>query len=145
MKARTGVTLVELLLVIAFLGVGVAVSQYAGPKYGVFGYVVGFIAGTVGSCGLFFAFGIIVAYIFEIFTGIPEYPVCANGKCRVRKVPDSDYRYEWTDDRLVARCKCDTPYVKKGRRFLLLQADGSLTPYMIWKPLRGWFADETGA
>lgn len=142
MFRRPGVTLIELLLAAAFIGAGVASSISAGTKWGVVGYVGGFLIGTVAAFTAFFAFGFTVAFIIGLLTGIPELPVCANGKCRDRAPPNGDYRYEDISGQLVARCKCGIPYVKKGRRVQQLQADGSRTPYMIWKPLRGWFVDE---
>ena len=142
MSRRTGVTLIELLLFAAFIGVGVAFAVSAGTKFGVVGYIGVFLLGTLGAFAAFFAFGYTVAYAIGLLTGIPEYPVCSNGSCHDREPPDSDYRYEDISGQLVARCKCGIPYVKKGRRVLQLQSDGTRTPYMIWKPLRGWFADK---
>ena len=142
MFRRTGVTLIELLLAAAFIGVGAAVASSAGTRFGVVGYVGGFVVGTLGAFGVFIAFGYTVAFTIGLLTGIPEYPVCSNGKCCDREPPNSDYRYEEINGHLAARCKCGIAHVKKGRRVLQLHADGSRTPYMIWKPLRGWFVDE---
>ena len=142
MSRRTGVTLIELMLVAVCISVGVAVAIRAGTKFGVLGYVGGFLTGTLGAFVVFFAFGCTVGFTIGLLTGIPEYPVCSNGKCQEREPPNSDYRYEDINGQLAARCKCGIPYVKKGRRVSQLQSDGSRTPYMVWKPLRGWFVDE---
>jgi len=144
-KPRTAATLIEFLLVFAFLGVGVAVAQRAGSSYGLLGYVGGFVVGVAGGFAGFLAFGYTIGYAIGVLTGIPEYPECSNGKCQAGDAPDSDYRFEMLGDRLVARCKCDLVFVKKGRRFMRLEDDGSLVPYMIWKPFRGWFPDEAEA
>ena len=141
MKPRAGATLIELFLVVAFVGVGVAVAISAGDRYGFLGYAGGMVAGTIGACCAFFAVGFCFAFTFEILTGRPTYPVCSNGKCRDGEASESDYRLEDSSGQLVARCRCGVAFVKKGRRVAQMHADGSKTPYMIWKPLRGWFPD----
>ncbi len=145
--SRSGVTLVELLLVAACFVCGVVIALRAGDTYGVLGYFGGFALGFVAPFAVVAAIGLTVAYLIGALTGIPEYPVCAAGKCHSRDAPNSDYRYEWdeAENRLIARCQCGTPYVKRGRRFFRLGEEGSLTPYMIWKPLRGWFTDDKPA
>lgn len=144
MNTRTGATLVELLLVVVFLGAGIALARIAGNTGGLLGYVGGFIAGTVGAGVAFFALGFAFAFTFELLTGIPTYPVCSNGKCRDGEASMTDYRLEDSTGQLIARCRCGIAYVKKGRRVAQMHADGSQTPYMIWKPLRGWFRDKAG-
>jgi len=143
MSPRTGVTLVELLLVAACIGCGVAVAINVGTRFGMPGYLGGFVAGSIGAFAAFIVFGYTVAFVIGVLAGNPEYPVCSNGTCQSREPPDSNYRYEDVGGLLVARCKCGIAYVKKGRRVRRLQPDGSQTPYMIWKPLRGWFVDES--
>ena len=142
LKSRAGATLVELFLALAFLGVGVAVAITGGDRYGLLGYAGGFIAGTIGACCAFMALGFCFAFTFESFTGRPTYPVCSNGKCRDGEASKSDYRLEDSTGQLVARCRCGFAYVKKGRRVAQIHADGTQSPYMIWKPMRGWFRDK---
>lgn len=142
MKNRTGATLVELLLIVVFLSVGIAVASVTGKQYGLLGYVGGLIAGTVGSGVLLFALGFTFAFTFELLTGMPAYPVCSNGKCRDGESSQTDYRLEDSTGQVIAWCRCGLGYVKKGRRVVRIHADGSEVPYMIWKPLRGWFPDE---
>ena len=77
---RTAVTLIEVLIFAAMIGVGVAVSGSAGRQFGVLGYVGGFFVGTLGAFAAFFAFGYTVAFTIGLLTGVPEYPVCSNGK-----------------------------------------------------------------
>jgi hypothetical protein len=142
MFRRTGATLFELLLAAACIGSGVVLAISIGGRFGAIGYVGGFIGGVVGLFACVAALGFFIVFAVGLLTGIPEFPECSNGKCRVRPKFDSDYRYEMIDGQLAARCKCGTAYVKKGRRFLRLHDDGTLGKYMIWKPLRGWFIDE---
>jgi hypothetical protein len=49
MNRRTGVTLIELLLVAAFIGCGVIAAISGGENFGAIGYVGGFLVGMVGS------------------------------------------------------------------------------------------------
>jgi hypothetical protein len=142
LKPPAGATLIELFLVVAFVGVGIAVSNTAGKSYGLLGYAGGLIAGTIGACCVFFALGFCFAFTFELLTGRPTYPICSNGKCRYGESSESDYRLEDSSGQLIARCRCGIGYVKKGRRVAQIHADGTQSPYMIWKPLRGWFRDE---
>ena len=86
---RTGVTLLELLLAAVFIGTGVVVAMRAGSTLGVSGYVGGFFVGALGAFAVVAAFGCGVTFTIGLLTGIPEYPVCSNGKCRDRKPPMS--------------------------------------------------------
>ena len=142
--SRSGVTLIELLLVVAFIAIGIKASYYFGIKHGTMGYVGGFLIGTAGSFLSFGCFGYCIGFLIGMITGFPEYPTCSNDTCQDREAPDSDYRYEDYNGALIARCKCGTPYIKRGCRVMQLQPNGETKPHMIWKPLRGWRRDETG-
>lgn len=85
---RTGCTLVELLLLAAFLCCGVATAVSGGDRFGTVGYVGGFVLGIVGSFAGFAGVGFTICSTFGLLTGNPEFPECSNGKCQVR--PDVD-------------------------------------------------------
>ncbi len=93
MSRRSGTTLLELLLAAAFIGCGVVVAISGGERFGVIGYVGGFLLGTVGSFAGFAGFGLTIGFGIGLLTGDPELPECSNGKCRIRPGFDSDYRY----------------------------------------------------
>jgi hypothetical protein len=34
-------------------------------------------------------------------------------------------------------------YKRVGKRFVAVRDDGEESPYLVWKPFRGWYADES--
>jgi hypothetical protein len=128
------VTLIELaFLILNILLITLAV-RWAYYRSGWRG-VAGFFA--IYALLPFVGFGLLY-FMALIYTGNPYYPACRTGKCHRR----SDYQQErlGNGERAVC-CQCGTRYRKRGRRFLEVQADGSVHRYMIWKAFRGWFPD----
>jgi len=83
----------------------------------------------------------------------PWVPSCHTGRSKARRWPSlrdrdqGDYERVWVGDDSVLRCRCGRDYVTReaGRRFLERLPDGTLKPYMVHKPRRGWFPDSDGA
>lgn len=71
-----------------------------------------------------------------IYAGWPPYPACRTGKCDRYQLRRLDYRG------YVLCSGCGTRYRMRGRRFYEVQPDGSVRPYMVWRPFRGWFPDD---
>jgi hypothetical protein len=77
-------------------------------------------------------------------------PVCHEGRCRgsFRRKP-GDYEIVVVQDiadrqhHSLHRCRCGHYYEQLGKRFLERLPDGTLKPYMVHRPFRGWFPDET--
>ena len=86
---------------------------------------------------ILFLVGCAFGFFSMIYEGMPSYPACRTGKCRWNNYQ----RRHLNDGQVVLICGCGTPYRKRGRRFYEVQPDGSLHPYMIWRPFRGWFPD----
>jgi hypothetical protein len=84
----------------------------------------------IAACAL----GILVSLIYA---GMPPYPTCRTGRCHARNYQ----RRRLDNGKYALFCQCGTRYRKRGRRFLEVQTDGSVRPYMIWKAFRGWFPE----
>jgi hypothetical protein len=107
------------------------------------GFIVG-IGGTIaGAVVLWVVFGFLwLMLIAWVLGAIPSRPVCKNGCCRPR---DYESCYGETKDSGWLMCRCGDRYLFHGRgyrRFMLLNADNSLTPYMRYVPCIGWRKDE---
>ena len=97
-----------------------------------------------------------VAYVVAVMVPLGTYellrrewpPVCADGKCKggfwhkpgtyelVVVFDIADHRAH-----VLHRCRCGHPYEHVGRCFMERLPDGTLRPYMIYRPYRGWFPD----
>jgi hypothetical protein len=129
-------------LLLALASAGVLTAIWMGNRLGYIGYVIGLPAGA--AVMLVILCGATVMWIYIrglLFSGVPEFPVCRNGCCRGGRLADpGDYTTVWNDDWTVwgFRCRCGDVYQKVGRRFVLVAADGSSKPYLIWTRLKGW-------
>ncbi len=134
-----GMTLIELLGCVVLLAVGAATGSAGAVRFGLTGALVGFAVGVVGTW-------IIVVLLVGVgeklwFMG-PLHPPCRNGTCRWREWGDGgDYEIAMPDGDPVLRCRCGRDYKKVGRRFMERLPDGTLQPYMMHRPFRGWFPD----
>ena len=68
------------------------------------------------------------------------FPVCPNGAGG-----NNHYRYtkDLCEGEIVVECRCCFRFVTKGVRFMIVNEDGTLSPYMQWKRGVGWLPDET--
>ena len=78
----------------------------------------------------------------------PLRPPCTSGRCSADDYEIVELRR--TDRRGLAQsvckfeCKCGTLYLRDGRRFMVVEADGKLVPYMLRKgPFGPWEKDST--
>lgn len=133
-------TLIELLFFVFFAFVGGIAAIWGHARYGWFGGVVAFIVGFSGTWGGLYVLGLVLEFfVGVVYSGWPKRPACGTGKCHSR-----DYKLErMGDGQFSYGCQCGMHYEKRGRRFVEVQADGSVRPYMIWKTFRGWFPDGT--
>ena len=143
LRKRIGATCIEVLWLLLILLGGLIVACYAGAKFGWLGFVVGLLAGTLASCGVYVGSILMRCLLIGLSTGIPEFPPCGNGKCKYAWTPPfGDYQLsEMVGDRIGVRCQCGSLYVKQGRRMFEVLPDGTRKPHMIWKPFRGWYPD----
>jgi hypothetical protein len=102
-------------------------------------YAVGFVIGA-GLADLLYYF---VAY-FRIRYLLPL-PVCRSGACSVF---ERDYTYRigtllgWIDPGFYNyKCRCGDEYVRLGRKFMLLEPDGSTQKYKVLRGYSKWVDD----
>jgi hypothetical protein len=138
-----GMTLVELLVFIsmvvcAFIGAGLGIKSITGWYGGIIGGVLGFL--TPVFCG--FA----LALLMDSWKGTPPLPKCRNGCCHGPGTffGDGDYDIQQDGEEFYRVCKCNDRYQRRGKRFVLINEDGTETPYLVWHRFRGWFDDNTG-
>jgi hypothetical protein len=133
----------ELLTCAGCLGAAVIGAHFGSLYYGWPGGVGGFLLGPLAYLA-----------VVLVLLGIDDLlrrewpPSCADGVCRggfwhkpgnyelvtIHDIPDREFH-------IIHRCKCGHDYERVGRRFRARLPDGTLHPYMIYRPYRGWFPD----
>jgi len=97
----------------------------------------GWVVGLAGGFAVFFVGMLALGFLGDVaFRGVPIRPRCRNGRCGA-----ADYQMETVDGHLMMVCKCGDRYRRRGRRFMIVNPDGSEAPFMVWRPFRGWFED----
>jgi hypothetical protein len=99
--------------------------------------VVGFALAIAGALGGWYA-------IERWYAAGPFLPACHTGKCQGTREAWGlgDYQLVQVGDYVVHRCRCGHEYMmRRGRRFMERVPDGTLKPYMVHRPFRGWFPD----
>ncbi|MGD2175544.1 MAG: hypothetical protein PVJ27_09080 [Candidatus Brocadiaceae bacterium] len=140
---RTGVTLSEMLFCLVLVLGGLVGSYVGGLHFRWIGVLVGFPLGFLAAAvGLL----LLVAIPESLWLAGPMYPPCHNGSCKGRRWPADigDYDTVVVGEELVLRCRCGRDYDREGRRFMERLPDGTLKPYMVHRPFRGWFEDTSG-
>lgn len=132
---QRGFTLPEILFIIAAICLGTVAARWAGARWGLLGYPLGFVAGVF----LLLCLGLLIAFLTDVFwSGIPPHPTyCRRGKCRFE-----DFEIRKIGDDAGWFCRCGDRYQKRGRRWVEILPDGSVRPYVIWKAFKGWLPDE---
>lgn len=124
--SERGATLFEVLFFGFNLFCGIVLGILLAKRYGTIGWVgvpVGFGLGIL-----------LLKTLGSLAERKPLRPGCVNGRCAA-----ADYRYlEMTRAGAVFECSCGTRHVKKGRKFSVLLTDGSVHPYMEYRPFVGW-------
>ena len=126
-------------VLLTFCGLGV--GSLAAVRFGWPGAILGFAVGFVGAFLLIWALVWTICFLEQSGAYLP---LCHGGTCRGGRKPMDKADYEWARKQGVDyRCKCGHEYVMKGggRRFLQRLPDGTLKPYMVHRPFRGWFPD----
>jgi hypothetical protein len=131
------------LLVLVLGACGLAVAWFGAERFGWLGCLLGFALGAAGGFAILYGVLQACAHLWKGRGG--WFPPCHTGRCR-KGAPlekGGDYESTMVDGELVYRCKCGRDYVMLdgGSRFLERLPDGTLRPYMIHKPFRGWFPD----
>jgi len=149
-KQRGEVGLHDCLIMMVVLFGGMLIASYGGRLFGWAGFLLGIPVGLVVAFAVFYAVALVAASLEALlWEGMPMLPPCENSKCKSGLLTDfgdyepAEYGGNWGG---YFRCRCGKLYFrerKKGRVAKVL-ADGTRKPYMVWKPFRGWGADEAG-
>ena len=109
-------TLIELILLVAYLACGLAIGDYVARRFGI-GY--GILAGIAGTVALPLLLGFLPDWLRQPLRP----PVCRHGICRSR----NDYEHvgltRGADS--VYQCRCGDRYVVTFREFWRVLPDGS--------------------
>ncbi len=143
---RGAVGLRDLMFLLFFCAGGLCAALWAGKKFGAIGFLIGFPVGFLAAlvaCTVFFDAALYLQG--WCLLGIPWLPPCRNGTCKAgdRFVLSGDYeRTGRIKKHELFRCRCGTEYAKTGRHFYEKLPDGTLKPYLVWRPFKGWHPDE---
>ena len=135
----SGCTLIELLVFIAVIVCGLVGAHVGlhrvGPAYG--WLLGGFLGCSTPLFGL-----MLLALLMDLWSGGGS-PNCRNGCCRGPGMFHGygDYKYRKVGEEYHYVCRCGVRYKRRGKRFVVVNDDGSETPYLVWHPFRGWFPD----
>lgn len=105
---------------------GAILSILFGRASGVFGYMIGFLAGFSG------AFLLTWVILVTLNVLLKPWPECRSGQCRTFRgyVWKRNSIYGWEKGGIFRyRCKCGDEYVRDGNRFLQVLSDGTTRPY----------------
>ncbi|MCE5238856.1 hypothetical protein LLH23_10235 [bacterium] len=131
---------------LTLMGLGLsalAAALLGGQRFGWPGAAAGLILGPV-------AYAVVVVVLLGAQDLLERKwpPPCHEGRCRgsfwhgpgtyeivvVQDVADRAFH-------ILHRCRCGHAYEEVGRRFMERLPNGTLRPYMIYRPYRGWFPD----
>ena len=131
-------TLIEILVVCAWLAVGIGTATSLGTRFGVAGAGIGLVVGLLVPVGVLVAFERIDRRRF------PELPKCRSGAC------DGPKAYGWVErrkDGWVLSCGCGDRYLLSPRKligsryFQVLSVDGRPSAFLRQRPFRAWEPD----
>ena len=139
-----GFTLIELLVfIILVICVRVVAKLIHDRVGGTSGWVLGVFLGVI----LFLVGGFACAILKDLTVGgIPRLPKCREGTCRgpgIFSKKDGDYKSQKIGEKYVYICRHGDRYDRRGKRFVIANDDGTEAPYLIWRPFRGWFPDDS--
>jgi hypothetical protein len=141
-SAALGFTLIEFLAFIAMVACMLAGARIMHDRIsGKFGWLLGGVLGVLA----FFLFLLVLTALMDFgFGGVPRLPKCQNGSCCGPGFlfGDGDYEISKLGEKYVRVCRCGGRYMRLGKRFVIVNEDGTKTPYLIWRPFRGWFPDK---
>lgn len=125
-----GLNLIEVLMFfVMFLGVfaGVIISEKP---------VLGGFVGLIASFIAVVAWALLSDLLFGGFL-----PKCRQGGCDANLFHNSGYEVHFAGEESYYVCRHGGRYKRRGKRFLIVNDDGTESPYLVWRPFRGWFPD----
>jgi hypothetical protein len=135
-RAARGATLIEIVVIVAMFYVAWLGARYSQRTMGGrWGWLPG---GSVGFVLPLIVLGVL-AFVSDLaIGGMPRLPRCREGTCRG---PDA-YKSGKFGEEYHLVCRHGGRYKRHGGKFVIVNEDGTETPYLIWRPFRGWFPDD---
>ncbi len=135
-RVARGMTLIEFLgfvILVVCVIAGAALGRDIIESW--YGCLLGGILGAL----VFVVCLMAIAVAFDIWFG-GGLPNCRNGCCRgpSRLGGYGDYDIQESGEEFYRVCKCGERYKRCGNRFILVNEDGTETPYLIWRRFKGW-------
>jgi hypothetical protein len=142
-SAACGATLIEFLAFVVLIWFVLAGAHLAHSRYG--SWLGSLLGGVVGLLSFLLAV-LALALVKDGFGGMPPLPRCRNGCCRGPGTfrGYGDYEIVQFGDQHYRVCRCGIRHKRSGNRFVIVNADGTEIPYLVWRPFRGWFPDGPG-
>lgn len=147
-KASSGLasalTLIELLFFLGLIGSGIAGIALQRKGWG--GFRAWWMGGLAGCAAWFL--GVLAAALLIDFgiKGVPRIPRCRHGCCRGPGMLFGHGNYEFGKfgDEYNQVCRMHgVRYQRRGKRFVIMNDDGTESPYLIYRSFRGWAADHS--
>ena len=128
---------VELFYFVGFLFSAFIVGRLLGKPFGTLGWVIGSLVGLTCWGGLLWCINILVNKLDKLY---PARPTCCHGKCSAR-----DYSFLGMKNSSVElQCCCGDKYILKGNRFIAVDKNGILHPFMARRhSLAHWEKDDS--
>lgn len=139
-RITCGMTLIEMLCLMALalcILIGIFLATVIIESW--YGWLLGVALGFL----LFFIPLMALAVLKDLWSG-SGLPKCRNGCCRGPGYFSGygNYDTQKSGEEYYEVCKCGDRYKRHGKRFILVNEDGTETPYLIWRRFRGWYPDE---
>jgi hypothetical protein len=140
-RVSLGLTLIELVVFVAMI---VCVVEGGGIGHRIVGGRFGWLLGGFSGCFSFFLALAALVLLMDFWVGgVPRLPKCRNGCCCGPGMfrGHGDYTHRKVGDEYHLVCGCGIRHERRGRRFVVVNDDGTETRYLVWRPFRGWFPD----
>ena len=114
---------IELLYFLGFIASAFAAGWLLGKPLGAVGWWIGSILGLACWAGIMWMINVLVSRLGKLY---PGRPTCFRGKCSAY-----DYHFrKMKNGGAELECRCGDKYFSKGNRFMTLDENGLVHPYM---------------
>ena len=129
--------IVELFYFLGFIGSALAGGLLFGRHFGTLGWCIGAGLGLICWGGFLWGINLSVNKLDKLY---PGRPTCFRGKCSAR-----DYRFlGMKNGGAELECRCGDKYVSKANRFMAMDENGLVHPYMKRRhPFARWEKDDS--
>ncbi len=139
------------LIAMLLIAVGLVVGFVCAVDHGAWAALMRALSGAAKGFIVYVVFMFLILVVLRIgLTYRPPFPRCRSGRCTTEHYTYLSLDAETTQERIttgkgdmLARCRCGTHYLRRldDRRVWEVASDGSLVPYMRYKPFGRWRPD----